>query len=476
MPSIFTLAASVVAGFAVVLLLPITAAIVTGDGRSAEGMGLTSAAYAFLAAGTILALKAQMRPLSRAQTFTLLVVAWSAMVAVPVPVFMLVERLPLYEAIFEAASAASVLGVSFAPAAETTVAMMIFRATTAWYAGFLTLVALVYVLGPFHVGGLSNRHLRLVLHSKSSGDPRFGRTLAEILIPYASLTALCAVILIVLGVPPFTAMTAGFAALSTNGYLPVSTGGTLFNRTSAEIVLMAFMLIGATSIVWHRMVLSRRWAMLAEHRESYYLIGAPLAIGLAVAIAALVVGDANRIGPIVLNRMFDTVSTLTTAGVVHNPNLGLQVPIMLVIMLAIAGAASYSPGGGLKLYRLGAMIGHSLTEARRLAFPKAVLPAEFGGRRQANRYIRFIWSLFFLYLVSLCLAALVFASLGFELEQSLGLAVGSLSSVAGLVQWSLGAPALAEPDPVVKMVIAATALAGRIEVLAILAAGARADW
>jgi len=358
--------------------------------------------------------------------------------------------------------------------------MQVFRAATAWYAGLLSLVMIVYVLAPFHVGGLSNRHLRLVLHSKSSGDPRFGRTVAEIAMPYAALTALCAFGLSVLGVPPFTAMTAGLSALSTNGYLPVTTGDTLFNSAGAEALLMVFMAVGGTSIIWHRMAISRRWALVLQHRESWYFILAALAAGTLSALAALIIGQGGaQPGAVLLNRLFDAVSTLSTAGIVHNPGIGVQIPVLLLLMLGIAGATTYSPGGGLRLYRMGAMIAHAMTEARRLAFPRAVLSAHFGGLVDASGVARFVWSFFILYLLTMCLATLTFSGLGYPLEQSLALAVGSLSSVAGLVQeglWGPGSAAAAAPDPLVRAAIAVAALAGRVEVLVILAAGARADW
>ena len=43
-----------------------------------------------------------------------------------------------------------------------------------------------------------------------------------------------------------------------------------YDNPFANGVVAVFMLIGATSIVWHRMLLEGRWQRLAEHRESYW--------------------------------------------------------------------------------------------------------------------------------------------------------------------------------------------------------------
>lgn len=470
MPTVLTLAASVLAGYATVLVLPILAALLTDDARSAEGLWVVALGYAFVSLATILALRARMRPLSRGRTYLLVLVCWAVMVAAPMPILMLVEGLSVVPAFFEATSAAVALGTSLVPAASVPTAMMVFRAVTAWYGGLLALVMIVYVLAPHQVGGLANRHLRLVLHATQGGDPRFGRTVAQIALPYAGLTAICAIGLIVAGVPPFAAMTAGFAALATNGYLPVAEAGSLFANANAEFWLMVFMIIGGTSIIWHRMLLTRRWDLAAVHRESYAFVGIVLVVGVATAVAGWLAGE-GALGDVLLNRLFDAASVVSTAGIVHTPEAGLGIPVILAIMLAIVGATSYSPGGGLKLHRVGVMMAHTLTEVRRLAFPRAVLVTRYGGG-----LVRFVWSFLFLYLIAMCLAALVFSGLGYPLEASLALAVGALSSVAGLVQTGLAMGPAGAPESATTFMLATAALAGRVEILVVLAASTRSQW
>jgi len=469
MPTILTLAASVLAGYAVALVLPILAALMTGDGRGAEGLGVVALGYGFVSLATILALRARMRPLSRGRTYLLVLVCWAVMVAAPIPVLMLIEPLSFVAAFFEATSAAVALGTSFVPAESVSTAMMIFRAVTAWYAGLLALVMVVYVLAPHQVGGLANRHLRLVMHGTQGGNPRFGRTVAQIALPYAGLTALCAIGLIVAGVPLYPALTAGFAALATNGYLPGSESGSVFGNANAEFWLMVFMIIGGTSILWHRMIFTRRWDLAAEHRESYVFLGLVLVVGVATAVAGWLAGE-GMLGEVLLNRLFDAASVVSTAGIVHTPAAGLGMPVILAIMLGMAGAAAYSPGGGLKLYRVGVLVGQTFSEARRLTFPRAVMASRYG-----SELVRFVWSVLFLYLVAMCLAALAFSGLGYPLEGALTLAVGALSSVHSLVVTGL-AMGPAAPEAATTFVLALAALAGRVEILVVLAATARAEW
>ncbi|WP_029039928.1 potassium transporter TrkG [Cucumibacter marinus] len=480
MPTTFVLASAALAGYAVALLLPLVAALAAGDWRSAEGLGLSALAYIFVAVNVFWALQTRMRPLSRAQTFSLVSVTWAVMTIAAMLPILIVERHDFTSAFFEAVSALVTLGVSFGAAdgATPAPAMMVFRAITAWYGGFLALIIIIYVLAPYRVGGLPNRNLRLVLHSKSGRDPRLVRTAGEIFVPYAAFTLACAVALMVAGVPPLGAVIAGFSALSTNGYLPLATGGSVFNNKAAELVMVLFMIIGGTSILWHNMLLSRRVELLGQHRESYAFIG--VVVGVAVLTTLITLLGINPVTGSVIDvfvrRLFDAASILSTSGIVHTPGLGFSMPLLLVLILATVGAGSYSPGGGLRMFRVGAMLTHTLHETRQLVFPHAVLPGRSGGNAEDFVNIRSIWSFFFVFLLTVALATLAFAIIGYSLEGSLSLAIGSLSSIAGVVGIGLAEFAGPVPDPATEVAIALVALAGRIEMLVILAVAARAEW
>jgi len=116
------------------------------------------------------------------------------------------------------------------------------------------------------------------------------------------------------------------------------------------------------------------------------------------------------------------------------------------------------------------LVGQTFSEARRLTFPRAVMASRYG-----SELVRFVWSVLFLYLVAMCLAALAFSALGYPLEGALTLAVGALSSVHSLVVTGL-AMGPAAPEAATTFVLALAALAGRVEILVVLAATARAEW
>ncbi len=294
------------------------------------------------------------------------------------------------------------------------------------------------------------------------------RTLGEIAIPYATLTFTCFLLLLLQGVRPLTALLGAFASLSTNGYLPTLSGGSIFNNVAAEITLIVFMFIGGTSIIWHKMIVNRRFELLPEHRESMALIG--LASITAILLFVFQSISSAEVGQrTLLAHIFDIASLMTTTGILHNDNMGSVVPLTLAWMLAIGGATTYSTAGGITFHRLGTMLEQSINQARQLVFPHAVLAnIKIGGRSLDARNVKAVWSYFFLFILSLSVALLAFSALGFSFPDSFSLAVGSLNSIGSLAD--LGLVGESEHSRQALILMAIFAFAGRVEILIIFAA------
>src|SRR5690606_15229956 len=107
------------------------------------------------------------------------------------------------------------------------------------------------------VGGMPNANLRQVQHARTENDPRLLVTLRSIALPYAALTVLCAVLLVIARVPADTAIVTAMSMLATNGFIAADSGTTVLGNRGAELIMMVFMIVGATSIVWHRLLVSR---------------------------------------------------------------------------------------------------------------------------------------------------------------------------------------------------------------------------
>lgn len=477
MPTIGILASGVFALFSCVMILPAIAAALTGNARALEAILLIMVAYGFLASITIMALNSKRRRLNRSGVFVSAIVIWLALIAAATPIFMLVERQSLVHAIFEATSASITLGTTIRPLEEISIAMAFYRGTVAWLGGLATLMLAVYVIGPYQVGGTPNNNLRLVQHARTESHPRLFLTLKAVLLPYLGLTALCALLLALARVPASDAVVVAMSMLSTNGFVPYQSGGTVLNNVAAETVMIAFMVIGATSIVWHRMLVERRWSIAREQSEGMLFVTAVLVL---VAFGALT----SLFQPHVLhsnvqhafNFAFDTIAIATTTGITHDQRLGIGLPLELILLISFVGGCSYSTAGGIKVFRLGTMLQHLGNELNRLVYPNAILKDDVQHTDQAREIAKAVWSAFFLAILTLTIGIILFAAQGYELGAAMTLANGAFAQVGSLV--FAAAPGMS--DGVVSdwtlMTIAALGTIARIEILVFLAAFAGKRW
>lgn len=476
MPTIGILVAGVFAVFAASLIPTALAAAIEGNWRVLEAVLLVGASYAFLTAIAGMALLPRRRRLNQSGVFLAAVAVWAAMVAAATPVFVLAEGAGPAEAVFEAASASVTLGLTVRPPQDISIAMGIYRGTIAWMGGLLTLVMAVYVLGPYQVGGTPNAHLRLIQHASTETEPHFKRTLWAVTWPYALLTATCALLLAVLQVPPHDALVVAMSMLATNGFVPHQTGASVLDNMGAEAVMMVFMLAGATSIVWHRLLAERRWAMDREHGEGIMFLAAAFALMvLAILASSLASHDIFEGFGRSFSFAFDAVSAITTTGISHE-GAGSSLPLELVLLAIFVGGCSYSTAGGIKVFRLATMLQHLGNELNRLVYPSALLRNDVQHDEKPREIAKAVWSAFFLAILTVTGATLVFAAQGYGLPEASSIAVGAFAQTASVVAEALPDLHSGGVSGATLLAISALGVVARIEILVVLAALAGNRW
>ncbi|WP_417581510.1 potassium transporter TrkG [Pelagibacterium sp.] len=477
MPTIGILSAGVFGVFALSLVLPLFVALVEGNLRALEAIFLVAIGYGFLSAVTILSLSRRVRTLNRAGVFMAAITVWLSLIAAAVPLFILVEGQALIPAIFEASSAAVTLGATLRPPADISPSMTFYRATVAWVGGLTTLTLAVYVLGPYRVGGIPNANLRQVQHSRTENDPRILVTLRSIAVPYLTLTIFCAMLLIIVRVPADDAIVVAMSMLSTNGFVPPGSTQSVLDNRLAETVMMVFMLIGATSIIWHRLLIGRVGRDSREHHESVrYLVAIGALVALAI-LASIFAPPAGRYGlDSAFNYVFDMVSIATTTGVTHDQRLGVSIPFEAILIIVFIGGCSYSTAGGIKAFRLLTMLKHVGNELDRLVYPSAILRDDVQYDTQQRIIAKSVWSTFFLGIVAVTIALLIFAAQGHSLPAAMAIAAGSFSQVGNVVDSAIPGLSQGVASDATLLTISALAAIARIEILVVLAAITGNRW
>ncbi len=470
------------AGFAIALLLPAAVGLAAGETTAARAFLLIAALLGFVAAAVIFALRGRVRAIGRVGSYVLIVAVWTIPAVIAAVPLMRAGGTDYLTALFESVSGLTTTGAS---ALETVTSVglagIFFRAELQWLGGFLTLVTIATVVAATGLGGLSGSQVALV----SGVEDRFGRlltTIRQILAAYSALTVLCIALLFGSGIPPFEAVCIALSTLSTGGFMPIDGTFADYDNPFANGVVAVFMLIGATSIVWHRMLLEGRWQRLAEHRESYWLISVAVLVSLYYVVVFADPLSAGVSSPPhwITGGFLTGISLVSTTGFEAHPGAIAALPAVLALLLAFVGGSGVSTAGGIKYYRIGALLTLSGQELRRLIYPHSVRESRFGSVTYDLEMMKAILSNLFVCLLAIVVALILLAMSLPDFGAAITATIAAFSNIgplytAGLADTVAWTP-YSEFDGFAKLVFIATMILGRLEILVVLAAFNLAYW
>lgn len=455
---------------AVAMVPPAFIAFAEGAGALAGTFVMMSLLLAFASGLLVFALRDIDRRMRRSEALLVAAAVWFGFPVFATPPFA-VDGLSTLDAYFQAVSAFTTTGASVLPVLGVTPqAILFWQATLQWLGGFATLLTIVLLIVPTGAGGLPTSLMRLVDHVAPSAASRLGKVIRAILPLYLGMTVLCILALVAAGVPAFEAMCVAFATVSTGGLSPVAGGVSSLGSVWVLPVLTLFMIYGATSVLWHRMLLSGDGRLLVRHRESYVLMALCLLLGLAYTSATMGAGQSGV--RTLLEGIAMATSVVTTTG--FEPRVGLisSVPVVPVLLLAVIGGGTFSTAGGLKLHRVGAMMVQSFRELRQLVYPHGVLSRRLSTYRHEPDRIGAVWSLFAAFVLSLAVCAAIVA---WTHPSPVGALTVSLAAVVNngplySLSWpaAIDWPTYGQLAPSAKTALIATMVLGRVELISLL--------
>ena len=304
-----------------------------------------------------------MRSISRIQTVVFALVIW---IAIPVFAALPFSAAPLQlafiPALFEATSAFTTTGVTSLALEKYTMVHALWFAILQWLGGFLTLLTVFTIIAP---AGLCGSLTQVAIPGNDSDDyvQTIRTTFATLLPAYSLFTFLCFLFLWVVGIPFLDALCLALSTLSTGGFVPNAKGLSFYENHLAEIILMVFMVVGATSAMTHRNLLVTRRLIAFENRESGHVIGICLIVGAFLCLWVFASAE-NEFFSGILKAFFTAVSLVTTTGfMVSGPEV-IAAPYGIIIAVIFVGGATFSTAGGIKLYRFVLICKQSMRELK----------------------------------------------------------------------------------------------------------------
>ena len=408
-----------------------------------------------------------------------------------VPYYEAIQTTSYLNAYFDMVSSLSTTGMPLFPPERLSMSEHLWRAQVGWMGGLLVWVAAAAILAPLNLGGFEVTSLRepgqdlvagAARNDTANPASRLARS-AGVLVPaYAALTMVLWLLLVIVGDTPFVALTHSMSIMSTSGISPV--GGTegATSGFTGEAIMALFLLFGLSRMTFSQDTGAPQQRGLIYDPEFRLGIAIVLAIPTVLFLrhffAALDIGDQNNLMAAlrsIWGAAFTVLSFLTTNGFVSvdwdNAQAwsGLETPGLILMGVAMIGGGVATTAGGVKLLRVFALLINGMREVDRLVHPSSVGRSGLVSRRTRREGAFIAWVFFMIFAITLAATTTAFAAFNIPFEQSLVLAVASLTNCGPLIEVvQAGRLNLIELGAGPKVVASLAMVMGRLELLALV--------
>lgn len=357
-------------------VVTVAAALIGSGDDPAESLVMAPLGVVALALGvTGRRLLARRTQLSAGRVLAGLAWSWGVLVASGTVVYLATATAGSpADALFESAAGFSTTALTGVDPTELSTSMQLFRASTQWIGGAISLLAVTV-------------SLPLVMRSRvyvPTGQGRRADRLAPSLIVgrrrvlglYAGLSAACGLCFAASGMGPLDSVVHAAGTVSTGGFSSRADSLTSVGA-GAQSVAIVFMILGGASyfVLWR--LLRGRVSLALRSTELWLYLGAVSAVAAAILVSADGIGTRHAV--------FTAASAVSTTGyAVTDWTLFPPAALSVLLIATATGAMAASAGGGLRIARAAALVSYARLVLRRHVDRGAVLLVRRGGRTIAD--------------------------------------------------------------------------------------------
>jgi len=382
----------------------------------------------------------------------------------------LVLGITLTDAMFESMSALTTTGSTVLTGLDLLPpGVLLWRALLQWVGGIGIVAVAILLLPLLRLGGMQVFRIE----SSDTSDlrlPSFAKTISGLLGLYVSLTALCAALYSALGMSPFDALTHAMTTVSTGGFSNHDASFGYFESPALHWVAVLFMLLGALPFMLMLRALYGDMGSLAKNQQ---VRGFLLFLVLTSVVSAIGLSQEANL-PLFESltlTAFNVTSIVTTTGYASadyttwGPGF-----VGLFLVLLFVGGCSGSTAGGIKIYRYQLLLAVVRAHVRQLVSPNRVIPLRYNGQPLAPDVPVSVLAFLAVFVAAIAVITTLLMILGLDLVTAYSATVTAIANVGPGLGPVIGPSGTFETLPdATKWLLAFTMLAGRLEVLALLA-------
>jgi trk system potassium uptake protein len=366
-------------------------------------------------------------------------------------------------------------------------AIHLWRGMVGWFGGLMVLVTAFAVLAPLNLGGFEISQNTMAVRggysriSLEESSRRIRSKTALIAPIYASLTAILALLLIMLGDEPLIAICHAMATLSTSGISPLRHLDDMASGRQGEVAIACFLLFAISHKGMNARILRFQPPNFRNPQIQLMLISVlsvTLVLFLRSYIGAVEIDRQNQIGSAfkaLWGSVFTVLSFLTTTGFESQDWLrmqewsGLPDPGAILLGVAVMGGGIATTAGGVKLLRLYALYRHGLREMDKLVHPSSLGRHGEGDQLISERGPQIAFVFLMLFLVALAVMMIALSATGLEFEESLAVSIASLTTTGPAIGIAGGEFSYNDLNAFGKLIFGVGMVVGRMETLVIIA-------
>ncbi len=333
------------------------------------------------------------------------------------------------DALFEAASGFTTTGATVLRDIEAAGHPMLFwRSLTQWLGGIGIVVLFVALLSELGPGARFLFQLEVpgpkaeVLHDRVQDT---ALTLGRV---YLALSLAEIVVLLMLGLGPFDAMTHTFSTVSTGGFSPHPESVARFSHP-VRLAITFFMAASGINFAHYYLFALRRDLSVfrdAELRVYFWII-----VGTTLLIALALSGESALPTLVSLeDALFQVVSILTTTGFATvDFNEWPDTARTLLVSVMFLGGCAGSTAGGVKISRAVIAWRAAMREVRLTYGPNSVISVALGGASVPEDSVRSVVALFYLWIGAWGAGSLLLTVGGVDIVTASTASIATLSNV-----------------------------------------------
>ena len=456
------------------LVLPMAVSLLYGE-RCAVSFGLTI--LVALAVGFLLTFlcRGSHGTSSIKDGFMIVALTWIMLSAIGALPFVFSREIPSYvDAFFETVSGFTTTGATILTDVEALSRGMIFwRSFTHWIGGMGILVFVVMLMKT------TDRSIN-ILKAEMPGPtvdklaPKSRDTARILYLLYISLTVLETVLLLLGGMGLFDSVVHSLSTAGTGGFGAYNASAANFSPYIQWVLTVFMLLFGVNFNLYYLLLLGRVRDIFRNTEFKVYL-------GIIAAAVTIITVDIlplyQSFSTSLRQASFQVAAIMSTTGFV-TADFTVWSPLSktLLLLLMFLGGCAGSTAGGLKLSRIIILCKMARRELRRTLRPRVVDVIKMDGHRLEEQTAHSVAVYFALYMlcISALLVALSFSP--FDLETNLFSSVSCFNNVGPAFGMAGPVGNYSLYQPVLKLLLCAGMLLGRLEIYPMLLLFVPAAW